>query len=246
MKLRTWVVAMVFCAGCAILSSQAWAQAKEEKKTEPAKPAAAQPPAAKPADKPAGDKPAAKPADKPGVGATGGMPPEMEAMMKAAQPGEFHAKLKPLAGKWTFTTKFRMSPDQPWEESTGKGEKKWAMGGRYLFEEVKANPSEKDAEMGGPFEGFGIIGYDNVSKKYFNVWADNMGTGIMTSTGTIDSSGKTITYTGEYNCPMIGREKTVKSIQKIVGDDKVVFEMYDKGPDGKEFMNLEVTYTRQK
>jgi len=101
--------------------------------------------------------------------------------------------------------------------------------------------------MGGvPFEGFGMTGFDNVSKKYYNVWADNMGTGIMTSTGTADASGKTFTYNGEYNCPITGGKKTAKSILKIVGDDKLVYEMYDKTPDGKEFVSLEVTYARQK
>jgi hypothetical protein len=238
------------CTATALWSSTAYSQTKDEKKPEAAKPAATtQPPAAKPADKSATAAPptaATKPGANPAAPA-GGMPPEMEAMMKAAQPGEFHAKLKPLAGKWTVTSKFRMSPDQPWEESTGKAEYKWGLGGRYLFQDVKANPSEKDKEQGGPFEGFGMMGYDNMSKKYFSTWVDNMGTMLMTSTGTCDSSGKTFTFMGDpYICPMTGQNKTTKSILKIAGDDKAVWEMYDKGPDGKEYMGLEVTYTRQK
>ncbi len=168
----------------------------------------------------------------------------MEAMQKAATPGEFHDNLKPLAGKWTFTTRYRMSADGPWEQSTGSAVYKWILGGRILVQEVKANPSPEDAMMGGPFEGYGMTGYDNVSKKYFNVWCDNMGTGMMSSTGTCDSSGKTITYMGEFNDPMSGKVKRIKSVLKIVGDDKVVYEMYEKTPDGKEYMSLEVTYTR--
>jgi hypothetical protein len=209
--------------------------------TKPAAKPAAQPPA-KPADKPA-DKPAATPAGQPGGDEMAKM---MEAFQKAATPGEFHAKLKPLAGKWTFVTKARMSPDEPWHESPGKAEYKWILGGRILSQEVKASPGEHDAAMGGPFEGFGLTGYDNMTKKYFNAWADSMGTGLMMSTGSVDSSGKTFTYTGEYQDPVSGQKKTAKSVLKIAGDDKIVFEMYDTGPDGKEFMSLEVTYTRQK
>ena len=168
----------------------------------------------------------------------------MEVAQKAATPGEFHEHLKPLAGKWTFTTRYRMSADGPWEQSTGSAVYKWILGGRILVQEVKANPSPADAMMGGPFEGYGITGYDNVSKKYFNVWCDNMGTGMMSSTGTCDGSGKIISYMGEYNDPMTGQPKTVKSVLKIVGDDKSVYEMYEKSPDGKEYMSVEVTYVR--
>lgn len=192
-----------------------------------------------------GDKPVAKKDGAPGDA-------EMEKMMaawaKAATPSEGHANLKPLAGKWTYVTKWRMTPEAPFEESTGKAEYKWVMGGRFLTLDVKNNPQPDDAKMGGPFEGFGIYGYDNLTKKYVSVWYDNMGTGIMTSEGTADGSGKTFTFASPegYICPMTGEKKHPKTVLKIVGDDKVVFEMYDKAPDGKEFIGLEVTYTRAK
>jgi len=244
MKVRNLFVGASFCAATALWNSAVYSQTKDEKKPAADKPVPTAPPAAKPAPatppasaKPAGDKPAADGDD---------MAKMMEVWKKAATPGEFHAKLNPLAGKWTFVTKARMSQEQPWDESTGKAEYRWGLGKRVLYHEVKANPSEQDAIMGGPFEGFGMTGYDNTSKKYYSVWADNMGSGVMVSTGAVDSSGKTFTYTGEYDDPMSGKKKSVKSVLKIAGDDKVVFEMYDKGPDGKEFMNLEVTYARQK
>src|SRR5262249_41716360 len=151
---------------------------------------------------------------------------DMMKMMEGAKPGEFHAKLKPMAGKWTTTSKFRMSSEMPWQESTGKAEFKWILGGRYLVQEYKANPGPTDAMMGGPFEGHGMTGYDNVDKKYHNIWTDNMGTGMMVSTGTADGSGQTFTYNGEYNCPIEGKAKSAKSVMKMEGDDKMKFEMY--------------------
>jgi len=248
MKVRNLFVGAAFCAVTATWNSAVYSQTKDEKKPEAAKPAAAaQPPAAKPADKPATAAPptTAKPAgEKPAAGGDE-MAKMMEVWKKAATPGEFHAKLNPLAGKWTFITKARMSPEQPWDESTGKAEYRWGLGKRVLYHDVKADPGPLDDMMGAPFEGFGMSGYDNTGRKYYNVWTDNMGTGVMMSTGTVDSSGKTFTYSGEYDDPIFGK-KSVKSVLKIAGDDKVVFEMYDKGPDGKEFMNLEVTYARQK
>lgn len=198
-------------------------------------------------------KPAAKPADsaKPGAAAAGQPSAEemamMETMIKAGTPGEHHAKLKPMAGKWTYVTKWRMSPEQPWSESPGKAEYRWMLGERVMVHEAKNDPGDPmEAMFGGPFQGFGLTGYDNVAKKYWNIWTDSMSTGMMVSYGTADASGKTLTFTGEYHDPMTGKTKAVKTVTKIVGDDKVVFEMHDKLPDGKEFQNLEVTYTRQK
>ena len=46
-----------------------------------------------------------------------------------------------------------------------------------------------------PFEGMGIVGYDNLLKKFVSVWIDNMGTGLMPGTGTYDAATKTYTYT---------------------------------------------------
>jgi len=221
MKFRTKMVGVLFCAGFLISSVAVFAQDK------------------KPGDKPADTK-------KPAATAPGQPSPEdMAKWMQAATPGPEHAKLKPLTGKWTFVTKHRMGADQPWQESPGKAEYRWILGGRVLVHEVKADPNPKDPIMG-TFEGFGISGYDNMNKKYWNTWADSMGTGVMHSTGTADSSGKTFTYSGEYDCPMTGKRETAKSVLKIAGDDKVVFEMYTKDPAGKEFMGLEVTYTRVK
>ncbi len=43
----------------------------------------------------------------------------MMAMMAAGQPGENHALLANCAGTWTVACKFRMTPDAPWQETTG-------------------------------------------------------------------------------------------------------------------------------
>jgi hypothetical protein len=225
--------------GVSAFAFSALALAQEKKPTGETKPAA-KPVDAKAADPKTADKAGAKPA------AGQPSPEEMAKMMAAGKPGEAHDKLKPMTGKWTYVTKWRMSPDQPWEESTGKAEFKWINGGRFLTQDIKGNPSPNDAMMGGPFEGFGITGYDNTSKKYYNIWTDNMTTGMMTSEGTADGSGKVFTYESEYNCPMRGPNQHSKTVMKIEGDDKMVFQMFDKGPDGKEFANLEVNYTRAK
>jgi hypothetical protein len=217
------------------------ASAQEKKPTGETKPAS------KPVDTKTADPKAADP--KAGAKPEAGQPSAeemamMQKAMEAATPSEGHAKLKPLAGKWNFVTKWKMSPEKPWSESTGKAEFKWIMGDRFLVQDVKGEP---DPSMGGmSFEGHGMMGYDNVTKKYWGTWMSNMGTGVMTSEGTADGSGKTFTFESEYNCPMKGPHQKNRTVMKIEGDDKVVYQAFDKGPDGKEFEHLNVTYTRVK
>jgi len=245
MKVRHVLVGAAFCAATAFWNNSAFSQTKDDKRPAGEKPAAAQPPAAKPADKPAGDKPAApaaaKPGDKPAADKGGGS--EAESMMKMMQemsaPGKEHEALKPLVGAFICSTKFWEQPGAPLMESTGSVERKWILGNRYIQEEVKGNM------MGMPFEGFGVTGYDKLQKMYHNYWIDNMGTGTWSMTGTADAAGKVFTFTGENFDPMVGQKTKGRSTVEFVDNNKHVMKMYGPGPDGKEFMNIEMTCTRK-
>ncbi|MCH8054006.1 MAG: DUF1579 family protein, partial [Planctomycetes bacterium] len=94
------------------------------------------------------------------------------------------------------------------------------------------------------FEGFGLLGYDNTKKQYVSVWCDTMGTAVSVSHGTCDDSGKVFTYTSSYDCPMTGQPKNAKMVTKVINDNKHVFTMHNIDKDGKEHLELEVTYVR--
>jgi Protein of unknown function (DUF1579) len=97
----------------------------------------------------------------------------MEAWEKAAKPGPQHQWLARKAGRWEFAGKFWMDPTKPPTESVGTVERGLMLGGRVLAEKVRSTYIDK------PFEGYGLTGYDNVSKDFWGTWNDNMGTGIM-------------------------------------------------------------------
>jgi hypothetical protein len=61
----------------------------------------------------------------------------MAAMAAASQPGPEHARLRPLEGSWTFTSKFWMDPSQPPLETKGTIERRWVLGGRFLEERIE-------------------------------------------------------------------------------------------------------------
>jgi hypothetical protein len=181
---------------------------------------------------------AAKPATAPAA-----MPSQdemMKAWMAVATPGDAHKKLEPMVGSFTVATKMWMDPSKPPEETTGTAETKWVLGGRFVEEHVEGTA------MGQPFSGMGMTGYDNYKKKYVGSWADNMGTMIMTSTGTADASGKKFTFLSTMDDVVMKKTTKVKGVLTVADDDHHTYEMWATGPDGKMFKSLEVQYTRKK
>lgn len=183
--------------------------------------------------------------DKPADGAQGDeMQAMMAEMMKVATPGKNHEHLKPLVGEWAMTTKFRMSPDAPWDVSSGESVIEWILGGRFLQQKVKSPATEA---FPFPFEGFGLLGYDNFAKKYINLWMDTFATGVMFFKGTCDDSGKVITLTGEFPNPMKDGEITKSRwVYRIINNNKFIFEMWEQDDNKKEYLHGEITYARVK
>ncbi len=174
-----------------------------------------------------------------------GKPPALDAkameelMMKAATPGPQHDGLKKLEGEWDLVIRYSMDPSQPPSETKSSAVVRTVMDGRYSQEEVTGE------YQGRPFSGLGITGYDNVLNKYVSIWIDNMSTGIMTSQGTADGTGKVINWTGESSDPAIGKPNKYRMVSRFTDDDHHTFEMYSKGPDGKETKMMEISYTRR-
>lgn len=164
----------------------------------------------------------------------------MAAWMAMSMPGEYHKHLEPTVGHFKHEVKWRMGAEAPWTSSEGTTERKWIMGGRFIEETAKS-------DMGGMmFEGLGLFGYDNGQKCYISMWLDSMGTGLMTSKGQCDASGKVFTLFGDMYDPMTRQNKTVKTIFRIINNDKYVLEMFDTNDTGKEFMSMTISYTRRK
>jgi hypothetical protein len=165
---------------------------------------------------------------------------DMQACMAAATPGPMHEHLAKGVGTWIGkVTSYCMSPEPTRSECTTviTG----IMDGRFF-------KSETSGEMPGmgPFNGFAIVGYDNVAKKFQQTWIDNMGTGMMISTGELSPDGKTLTWTGTYTCPIKKGPVTYRMIENYTGKDTMTFTMYGPNPmDGKETKMMEISYTRK-
>jgi len=165
---------------------------------------------------------------------------EMKAQMEAyATPNENHEILKALEGNWKAEVKMWMDPAAEPEVSEGTAESTMILGGRYL--EQKFNGTA----MGQPFEGRGLIGYDNLRKEYRSVWADTMSTGIMVSSGVYNKDDKTISEKGTMSCPIMGGDRDYRAVTTFIDNDHYTYESFMNDESGKEMKTMLITYTRQ-
>jgi hypothetical protein len=164
----------------------------------------------------------------------------MDAMMKAATPGDAHKKLNAMVGTFDAKVKMWMDPSAPPAESTGKAVNEWVLGGRFVQQKFDGN------FMGQPFSGIGYTGYDNIRHTYVGTWMDSMSTSMMTSSGDPDASGKNWRFSAMSMDPLSGESVTLDERMTVLDNDHQVFEMYGPGPDGSMYKMMEITYTRKK
>ncbi len=166
----------------------------------------------------------------------------MKRWQEAMTPGDAHKLLDQFVGSWeTEGSTWMEGPDKPPSVSKGTAEVKWALGGRFLQQDVIGEM------MGMPMNGIGFSGYDNFKKKYNSFWIDNTATAMYTSEGTISKDGTVITYFGKMDEPMTGeKDKKVKFVETIIDHDKHVFEIHDLSMPGPNKKVVEIVYTRKK
>ncbi len=163
---------------------------------------------------------------------------EMEAYMKAGTPGAPHQALAATAGNYDTKVKSWHEPGGPPMEETGTVKRTMALDGRVLIEDFNGSM------MGMPFVGHGMMGYDNVSGKYWSTWTDSMSTGMMVSEGTCDAQ-KACSFSGSWNDPIKKGPVKSRMTSRWTSPTTQVFEMYAPGKDGKEMKMMEILYTKK-
>ena len=166
--------------------------------------------------------------------------PTMKAWQEAATPGKMHAWLCKDAGAWTGTSTMWMMPDAPPTVSECTMVTTPIFGGRYLKQEFRCEMPDF-----GKFEGFSIVGYDNAAKQFQMTWADNMGTGMMTSVGQLSSDEKTLSWDCSFYCPMAQKKCSMREVVTRTGEGTQTFDMYSTDPaSGKEFKCMHIDLKR--
>ena len=144
---------------------------------------------------------ATQPADPMDAGMPADLPPGMDPegmarWMEFMTPGSEHAQMAADAtGDWVVTSQYWTDPDGPAQESIFNASVRPVLGGRFCVEHMSGDV------MGMPFEGMGVVGYDNHKDMWVSIWMDNMSTSIYYSEGKEQPDGRVVMY-GEFYDPM--------------------------------------------
>lgn len=158
----------------------------------------------------------------------------MKMWMEMKTPGDMHKMLATQNGNWDNEMTMWMDPSKPPMVSKSVSVNKMILGGRYQQSTYTGNM------MGEPFEGIGILGYDNMKKKFVSSWVDNGGTGIMYMEGTYDPGTKSINLTGTMPDPTTGKDCTMREVLIMTDAKHCTMEMYNTPAGGKETKMFEI------
>jgi len=161
----------------------------------------------------------------------------MAEMAKYAAPGPMHTDfMKPLVGTWKTVVTTYMGPKP--EVSEGTCTRSMILGDRFL------ESKHSGSFAGAPFEGLELLGFDTRKSQFSSVWIDNMGTTMAVSSGgSYDPATKTLTINSSFDDPVSGKPVAYKMVTHVVDPNKHVFSMVGNR-DGKDFTEMEITYTR--
>lgn len=170
------------------------------------------------------------------------MTPEQKAMMdawaKAGAVGPQHEAMAKTAGKWKVTCTVWMSPGAEPQTSQGSAKRTVVLDGRVLMEEFRGQ------FMGEAFQGLGLSGYDNVTRKYWGTWNDSMSTALFRSEGTCNEAHTRCEHTMTGTDPMTGKPSTMRTVYEMTDTNTERASFYETR-DGKEFKSMELLYKRE-
>ena len=163
----------------------------------------------------------------------------MQAWQLYMTPNDIHKMISQSDGDWSGEVTHWMAPDATPMRSKCTAVNKMIMGGRYQTSEFRGE------FMGKPFEGMGILAYDNALRTFISTWIDNMGTGVMVLRGTWDEKTKSITFRGKCVDPTTGKETDVREVFTLVDERSQTMVMYAPTPDGKsEYKTMEIKFSK--
>jgi hypothetical protein len=163
---------------------------------------------------------------------------EQARWMEYMAPGEMHKLLTQAEGDWHEEIVFWMAPKTDPTKAESECSNSMIMGGRYQ------ESIHKGDMMGMPFEGKGLMGFDNIKKVFQSTWIDNMGTGIVFLEGPYDPKSKSITLTGKIVDPMTGTIDKVRQVMTFIDEKTQKLEMFST-KEGKEFKSMEINLSKR-
>jgi hypothetical protein len=164
----------------------------------------------------------------------------MKAWLAGAEPGAPHALLTRMAGSFALESRFFAGPEAAPVVTAATVEQSMVLGGRYLRQEFACTMN------GQAYQGFGVLGFDNVKARFFSFWVDGLSTApLQHEGGCADPACKTLDMRGEYLDPATRKKKTTRVTFSTNETGQLVQTLYDVDGRGRPFKSLELVYTRK-
>jgi hypothetical protein len=150
-----------------------------------------------------------------------------------------HKLLEKYVGTWDAEISMAGPPGTPKVKSPAKSVARLACGGLWLLTDFESSM------MGAPFGGHEVFGYDATAKQYVGNWVDSMSTAFAIGEFAYDAKGRKVEGI-VHGRDMMGNPTTWRQVDVWKDDDTREWAMYRKSADGKEAVELEITYRRKK
>lgn len=162
--------------------------------------------------------------------------PWMEYMM----PAEMHKMLETYSGNFTMEITMWMTAGQQPQIFTVTSMNKMILGGRFLEMTQTGNM------MGMDYHSITTIGFNNSEKKFALTTLTNMGTGILSLTGSWDEKGKTANLAGTLTNPVTKKPIHVRQTISFPNSDTILIENFDQEESGEERKSIQYKIVRAK
>lgn len=169
---------------------------------------------------------------------------QMPSSTRLAMPGEQHAWLEPLVGRWDVEMLVYPGPGaEPVVSDDVSATREWILGQRYIAEELRGTV------FGAPSARNGVLGYNRLDGRFEWVKMDTFEPGQMIYLGRGDAGPEGFSLWGESNEAGMGPEPTGRYRElrfefDIVDADYNVQRIFARYPGGEEFLFVEQRFTR--
>ncbi|MEM9477862.1 MAG: DUF1579 family protein [Pseudomonadota bacterium] len=164
----------------------------------------------------------------------------LPAATRLAMPGENHAMLEPIIGRWDVEMRVYPGPGaEPIVSNEMSATREWVLGRRYVQEALSgsfaSNPSER----------LMIIGYNNLEERFELASFDTFEPGFMVYDGQAD--GTTISVEGVsleagFGPTPTGRHRDLR-FELTIENERSVQRIFVKFPTEDEFLFVEQIFT---
>lgn len=163
----------------------------------------------------------------------------LEAGAKLAASSKPHAQLAAFVGDWDVAATMGTADGAPQGAGAMKSRESLVCSGRWLLTRVDGT----FADM--PFHAIGLMGYDPVSKRHVNYWADSFGPYLAKSQGNANDDGTKFEMSGP-SLGMDGSETTMDETLTFEGADLRTSRMLTKNKDGVVVGTMTIRCVRAK